>query len=290
MELLKDSRKRDWFWVENDLIDREDLTIYEKMIYMTLVRHSNENSICFPSYRTIAQKSGCSERQAKKVVKDLEKKKLIKKENRTKGNSKEKESNVYIVLSTKVSSECDTQQVVNVVHNGGECDAQQVVNVVHSNKTNINKTNLTNNIYSSVEQKEEKTKDKEIYKRVIDYLNKTADKSFKSTTKKTISLIDARLKEGFTEEEFYKVIDNKVLNWLDDDKMNAYLRPETLFGNKFESYLNETPKKDLKGNEGVKGKIKANNNKFANFNQTFDKYTENELDAIIKKSQDAKFK
>lgn len=290
MELLKDSRKKDWFWVENDLIDREDLTIYEKMIYMTLVRHSNENSICFPSYRTIAQKSGCSERQAKKVVKDLEKKKLIKKENRTKGNSKEKESNIYIVLSTKVGSERDAQQVVNVMHNGGECDAQQVVNVMHSNKTNINKTNLTNNIYSSVEQKEEKTKDKEIYKRIVDYLNKTADKSFKSTTKKTISLIDARLKEGFTEEEFYKVIDNKVLNWLDDDKMNAYLRPETLFGNKFESYLNETPKKVLKGNESVKGKTKTNNNKFANFNQTFDKYSEKELDAIIKKSQSFKFK
>ncbi|HBF3423977.1 TPA: conserved phage C-terminal domain-containing protein [Clostridioides difficile] len=159
-----------------------------------------------------------------------------------------------------------------------------------ANNTHINNTQLTNNIYSSVEQKEEKTKDKEIYKRIVDYLNKTADKSFKSTTKKTISLIDARLKEGFTEEEFYKVIDNKVLNWLDDDKMNAYLRPETLFGNKFESYLNETPKKSLKGNESVKGKTKTNNNKFANFNQTFDKYSEDELDAIIKKSQSAKFK
>ncbi|MBZ4406233.1 conserved phage C-terminal domain-containing protein [Clostridioides difficile] len=180
--------------------------------------------------------------------------------------------------------------VRNEVLNPTACGAVHVRNEVPSNKTNINKTNLTNNIYSSVEQKEEKTKDKEIYKRIVDYLNKTADKSFKSTTKKTISLIDARLKEGFTEEEFYKVIDNKVLNWLDDDKMNAYLRPETLFGNKFESYLNETPKKSLKGNESVKGKTKTNNNKFANFNQTFDKYSEDELDAIIKKSQSAKFK
>lgn len=180
--------------------------------------------------------------------------------------------------------------VRNEVLNPTACGAVHVRNEVPSNKTNINKTNLTNNIYSSAEQKEEKTKDKEIYKRIVDYLNKTADKSFKSTTKKTISLIDARLKEGFTEEEFYKVIDNKVLNWLDDDKMNAYLRPETLFGNKFESYLNETPKKSLKGNESVKGKTKTNNNKFANFNQTFDKYSEDELDAIIKKSQSAKFK
>ncbi|HEK8835319.1 TPA: conserved phage C-terminal domain-containing protein, partial [Clostridioides difficile] len=100
--------------------------------------------------------------------------------------------------------------VRNEVLNPTACGAVHVRNEVPSNKTNINKTNLTNNIYSSVEQKEEKTKDKEIYKRIVDYLNKTADKSFKSTTKKTISLIDARLKEGFTEEEFYKVIDNKV--------------------------------------------------------------------------------
>ncbi|HFG9748235.1 TPA: conserved phage C-terminal domain-containing protein [Clostridioides difficile] len=290
MELLKDSRKKDWFWVENDLIDREDLTIYEKMIYMTLVRHLNENSFCFPSHKTISKKSGCSESQVKKVIKSLENKELIKKENRTKLNSKEKDSNIYFVLTAKISRAYGDLPVGHSETHPRACGDLPVGHVVTSNKTNINKTNLTNNIYSSVEQKEEKTKDKEIYKRVIDYLNKTADKSFKSTTKKTISLIDARLKEGFTEEEFYKVIDNKVLNWLDNDKMNAYLRPETLFGNKFESYLNETPKKSLKGNESVKGKTKTNNNKFANFNQTFDKYSEDELDAIIKKSQSAKFK
>lgn len=209
----------------------------------------------------------------KRTINSLEEKGLIKKINR-KTKYGENESNLYFIASIK----------------GRVCENLGVGSVRTTNKTNINKTNLTNNIYSSAEQKEEKTKDKEIYKRIVDYLNKTADKSFKSTTKKTISLIDARLKEGFTEEEFYKVIDNKVLNWLNDDKMNAYLRPETLFGNKFESYLNETPKKYLKGNESVKGKTKTNNNKFANFNQTFDKYSEDELDAIIKKSQSAKFK
>ncbi|MCC0654724.1 conserved phage C-terminal domain-containing protein [Clostridioides sp. ES-S-0001-03] len=289
MELLKDLRKNDWFWIENDLIDREDLTIYEKMIYMTLVRHSNENSFCFPSHKTISKKSGCSESQVKKVIKSLENKGLIKKENRNKLNSKEKDSNVYFVLTAKVCKSCGDLPLGHEVTYPKSCGDLPLGHGVTSNKTNINKTNLTNNIYSPAEQKEEKTNDKEIYKRIIDYLNKAADKSFKSTTKKTMSLIDARLKEGFAEEEFYKVIDNKVLNWLEDDKMNAYLRPETLFGNKFESYLNEIPKKAIKGNESVKEKTKTNNNKFANFKQTFNQYTENELDAIIKKSQDFKF-
>ncbi|HFL2515551.1 TPA: conserved phage C-terminal domain-containing protein [Clostridioides difficile] len=289
MKLLRDIRERDWFWIENILIDREDLTIYEKMIYIVLARHSNEESFCFPSYKTISAKCGCSERQAKNVIKNLEEKGLIKKENRTRDNSNEKESNIYFVLTAKVGYACDAQHVVNMMHNPSAPHAQQVVHEVHSNNTNINKTNLTNNIYSLTEQKEDKTNDKEIHNRIIDYLNEKADKSFKSTTKKTISLINSRLTEGFVEEDFYKVIDNKVHAWLEDAKMSVYLRPETIFGNKFESYLNEQTKMAKNGNEDVKRNKEVSKNKFANFEQTFTKYSNKELDEIIKKSQKVKF-
>lgn len=289
MKLLRDIRERDWFWIENVLIDREDLTIYEKMIYIVLARHSNEESFCFPSYKTISAKCGCSERQAKNVIKSLEEKGLIKKKNRMKNNSNDKESNIYFILTAKIGYACDAQQVVNMMHNPYAPHAQQVVNEVHSNNTNINKTNLTNNIYSPVGQKEDKTNDKETHKRIIDYLNEKADKSFKSTTKKTRDLINARLKEGFVEEDFYKVIDNKVHAWLEDAKMSVYLRPETIFGNKFESYLNEVPRMAKNGNEDVKGNKEVSKNKFANFEQTFTQYSNKELDEIIKKSQKAKF-
>lgn len=76
------------------------------------------------------------------------------------------------------------------------------------------------------------------YEYVIEYLNKKTGKNFKNSTKKTQQVISARLKEGFTESDFYKVIDIKTKAWLNDEKMNEYLRPETLFGTKFESYLN----------------------------------------------------
>lgn len=78
-----------------------------------------------------------------------------------------------------------------------------------------------------------------IYSRVIDYLNQKASKNFKSTSKKTQELIRARLNEKFTEEDFKKVIDIKTSEWKNDIKMQQYLRPETLFGTKFESYLNQ---------------------------------------------------
>ncbi|HII4492809.1 conserved phage C-terminal domain-containing protein [Clostridium perfringens] len=94
-----------------------------------------------------------------------------------------------------------------------------------------------------------------IYSRIIDYLNSKTGKSYKSTTRKTQSLIKARIDEGFSEEEFFKVIDNKVYEWKDTE-YEKYLRPETLFGNKFEGYLNQdfgSGKKEIsKGNLNIK--------------------------------------
>ncbi|MFJ6264228.1 phage replisome organizer N-terminal domain-containing protein [Lysinibacillus xylanilyticus] len=87
------------------------------------------------------------------------------------------------------------------------------------------------------------------YKEIIDYLNLKTSKKYKHTSQKTQTLIKARFKEKFTLEDFKQVIDIKVSQWLTDDKMSTYLRPETLFGTKFESYLNETPKKKISNNQ-----------------------------------------
>lgn len=83
-----------------------------------------------------------------------------------------------------------------------------------------------------------------IYSLVIEKLNKLACKNYKSTTSKTKSLIDARINEGFVLEDFYKVIETKTSKWKGTD-MDQYLRPSTLFGTNFESYLNEKVNKPL---------------------------------------------
>jgi uncharacterized phage protein (TIGR02220 family) len=76
---------------------------------------------------------------------------------------------------------------------------------------------------------------------IVEYLNKKTNKSYRHNTHKTKSVILARINEGFTVEDFKRVIDNKSKDWKDDQKMSKFLRPETLFGNKFEGYLNEKP-------------------------------------------------
>lgn len=83
----------------------------------------------------------------------------------------------------------------------------------------------------------EKELDKEIYISIVDYLNQKTGSNYRAKTAKTQSLIKARLNEGFTEEDFKAVIDKKCAEWIGTE-WEKYLRPETLFGNKFESYLN----------------------------------------------------
>lgn len=78
---------------------------------------------------------------------------------------------------------------------------------------------------------------------IITYLNSRTGKNFKASTKQTQKHINARWRDGFRIDDFKRVIDNKVKVWMTDSKMSAYLRPETLFGPKFEAYLNEAPTK-----------------------------------------------
>jgi uncharacterized phage protein (TIGR02220 family) len=73
---------------------------------------------------------------------------------------------------------------------------------------------------------------------VIDLLNRSAGKKFSSNTKESRAHIQARWREGYSLDDFKAVIINQVAEWGPNPKMNRFLRPQTLFGPKFESYLN----------------------------------------------------
>lgn len=105
-------------------------------------------------------------------------------------------------------------------------------------KTEIEKQYSIDETTGEVIETEIVTKNEIIYKNIIDYLNLRLGTNYKSSSAKTRSLIDARLNEEFTEDDFKVVIDKKYDEWRDNE-MSQYLRPETLFSNKFESYLNQ---------------------------------------------------
>ncbi|QXW81075.1 phage replisome organizer N-terminal domain-containing protein [Bacillus sp. LJBS17] len=89
------------------------------------------------------------------------------------------------------------------------------------------------------ESSSKKEKEEIPYKLIIDLLNKVAGTRYRPTTAKTKKDIKARWNEGFRFEDFKHVILVKTEEWLHDPAMNKFLRPETLFGTKFESYLNQ---------------------------------------------------
>jgi len=143
---LRDGRVRSWFYLENDLLDRQDLNIYEKMIYIVIARYVDKEDKAFPSVPTIAKKGSMSERQVQMIINSLVKKGLIKKEQRINKYNKSKTSNLYTLLSVKKeqSNKDNRKGVVHDMHHPGEHHAPPLVKGVHPNNTNIKNTSLDN--------------------------------------------------------------------------------------------------------------------------------------------------
>jgi uncharacterized phage protein (TIGR02220 family) len=117
------------------------------------------------------------------------------------------------------------------IQNGYNLDTQYSIGKVSIEKD-------SNNILSSSQDNSTPP-----YDEIINYLNEKTGQHYKSTTEATRKSINGRLKEGYTVDDFKKVIDIKTSQWLKDKEMSMYLRPSTLFSpSKFESYLNEATK------------------------------------------------
>lgn len=101
-----------------------------------------------------------------------------------------------------------------------------VLIIKDSNNTEYNKKELSNK--ENIKEIEE----------VVNHLNEKAGTKYKSSSKNTTKHIKARINDGYTLEDFKTVIDKKCSEWLNTD-MEKYLCPDTLFGSKFEKYLNQ---------------------------------------------------
>lgn len=139
------------------------------------------------------------------------------------------------LLSSKTASKTEANTVANGKANG-----------VAKSKSN-SKSNSKEDISNDISKK--KGADLSTITEIVDYLNQAANTNFKAASKNTQSLINARTREGFTVDDFKAVIDGRVKAWANDPKMSDYLRPQTLFGTKFESYLNANSVKEVAKNE-----------------------------------------
>ena len=102
---------------------------------------------------------------------------------------------------------------------------------VQTNKIDINDSD-NNNI-------------KSICQEVITYLNQVTKKNFNKNTASHHKYIKARLKEGYKLKDFKHVVNVMAATWMGTD-YERYLQPQTLFGNKFDSYLNRSIPKNIR--------------------------------------------
>lgn len=199
----------------------EDLIQGAKLLYGEITALSNQKGFCWANDMYFANLYKVSKKTIQTWLKSLEVRGYLTREVIYKEGSNEIVSR-YIRLCAYPSNE----NVHTPMHEK-----------VRDNNTSINTTiNNTSNkkILSSSDEQDDVP-----YKEIVDYLNLKTSKSYKHSTSKTKSLIKARWNEGFRVDDFKKVIDNKCFEWIGNPGMAKYLRPETLFGTKFEGYLNE---------------------------------------------------
>lgn len=119
-------------------------------------------------------------------------------------------------------------------------DAKMVIAKSDTTNNNLTNNDLTNN---------DSRVDFIPYKEIIDYLNSKTGKRFSHKSNANQKLIKARINEGYTKDDFFNVIDTKTNEWINVEDMKQYLQPTTLFGNKFDKYLNqEIPKTTKESN------------------------------------------
>ena len=125
--------------------------------------------------------------------------------------------------------------VLDAKKNGTEIDYEYSIQTSVSDTDSVSVSDtVINNI--------DNNKNKEIYINIINYLNNKCNTRYRYNTPNTKKHINARLNEGYTEQDFYTVISKKSDEWLGTEQ-EKYLRPDTLFGAKFESYLNQQIKR-----------------------------------------------
>lgn len=195
---------------------------------------ANEDGWFYKTAPSLEEETGLSNYKQSKIIEELTKLGILEQENKGmpmkryfRINFKKIEELVFKMQDLK-NSKPSIEENEKQGFKNFECKDLKNLNACIekiSNNKELNNNNLNKELNN-------------IYKEAVDYLNQKAGTKYKSNSKNTTKHIKARLNDGYTLEDFKSVIDKKCSEWLNTD-MEKYLCPDTLFGSKFEKYLNQ---------------------------------------------------
>lgn len=211
-------------WIPREIWLTTELTLQEKVFLVEIDSLDNESG-CYASNKHFSEVFLLTTQRCSQVIKSLEKKKMITIDYVYKKNSKEIDKRI-IKVSRKFSK--------GIKYSLGGIKEPLKAYQENFKGNNTKDNNTVNNNIVDLEKNDVP------FKEILDYLNHQAKKQFKNVQGNK-KFIQARWNEGYTLEDFKKVIDNKV-----SDAENPavyfdakYVQPSTLFGNKFDQYLNQ---------------------------------------------------
>lgn len=235
--------------VAHDERIKSDKTI---LLYGEVLSMINVTGSFYMSNKALAKRLRCTPQTVIRCVRELEKLNYIKttivKDKKTGAVKGRKIELRPVPINTDARGDGNTDDSTPITsvlktpyhscYEGGNTDDTQIEQynkTINRTEEDIDKLSSSENVDPELKQKSQKIP----YEKIIDYLNRKTNSHYRPTSKATRRLIKARYNEGFTDIDFKTVIDKKCAEWLQDGNMVQYLRPETLFGTKFEAYLNQ---------------------------------------------------
>ena len=239
-------------WIPKEVWLDKRLNALDKIILMEIHSLDNEEKGCYASNKYLSEFCQCTETKVSTTISKLKEFGYIELIN---FDGRHRSLKIKSLSLKNLKSDINNFKSNNINNN-------------INNKTNIDKSILVDNVEKEKISKKEYIL-KENTKCIIQYLNETAKTKYKYNSKNTQKHIKARFDEGYVLDDFYDVIDNKWKDWKDTE-WEKYMRPDTLFGTKFENYLNQ--KISFKAN-----KIKTSYSSQPTFDNTKDHIDFNEL-------------
>jgi len=246
------------FWAP-DKIFHLGLKPYPGFVFLYLCRRADKVGACYPSQNLIAKECSISLNTVSRSIRQLRSLGLIQVETFIKKGDKFKRNRYQILL--KAEKRLHASQGCTYTPHRGTKDLKELKDLkenIIKEKANVDRNNFEynnnghkkNNLNITLRENENskantkttthtpEEKNNIPYKEILADLNDKAGTNFRYLTQAHRNKIKARWREGNTFEDFQRVHSNRVAYWKDDSKMGEYLRPATLYSNKFENYLN----------------------------------------------------
>lgn len=240
---MRDIRKRGWFWVENELIDRTDLSFEVKSMYMILARFADNEGKCFPSIEKLAEIIGKDKRTVIRYIKKLEEKGLIEKRRRF------NQTNIYCLKNVAFNSDKNDsdKDVTSLGDTGVTSNSDKNVNLKRPiEKDPIKNTHDVVNKINAIQQEKNITQKSESNNEHQTYVLDLAKTEMMKLCKNPITVDTALITYRHKIQSLYKFLGKeKFLETFEKIKESAYLREQSKNAGQFFNWLFSSKKENF---------------------------------------------